>query len=115
MKLRAMILSFIWTLVAVHVWSPNLAAQQGDPAAGKAVYTKSCAGCHGAAGEAKEALAKALKVEMRHLGSKEVQAKTDEELRKSVVEGVGKMKPVKGLRDSEIGNLIAYLRGLTEK
>ena len=96
--------------------SPQLlAAQQGDAAVGKTVYTKSCATCHGAAGEGKEAIAKALKVEMRHLGATEVQAKGDDALRKNVVDGVGKMKPVKSLSETDLNSAIAYLRTLARK
>jgi mono/diheme cytochrome c family protein len=115
MKLRSVVLHVGFILTGLLVSSPSLFAQQGDAAAGKAVYTKSCAGCHGAAGEPKAALAKALKVEMRHLGSKEVLAKSDAELRKDVLEGFGKMKPVKGLSDQDVSNLIAFMRGLVEQ
>ena len=100
-------------LVAIAV--PLLSAGKGDAAAGKAVYTKRCATCHGAAGEGKGAIAKMLKVEMRHLGSKEVQAKTDADLRKVITEGNGKMKPVTGLNEKELADLLAYLRTLTKK
>jgi len=68
-----------------------------------------------ASGEGKEAMAKMLKVELRHLGSKEVQGKKDEELHKDITEGTGKMKPVKGLTDAELTNLLAYLRTLKQK
>jgi mono/diheme cytochrome c family protein len=114
MKLRTLILGFGLILGAAHVSSPSLIAQRGDATAGKALYTKSCAGCHGVAGEPKAALAKALQVEMRRLGSKEVLAKTDAELRKDVLEGFGKMKPLKGLNDQDVKNVIAYLRGFAE-
>ncbi len=90
-------------------------AAGGDAVAGKAIYTKKCASCHGAAGEGKEAIAKMLKVEMRHLGSKAVQAKTDAEHRKIITEGVGKMKPVKELSDKDVADLIAYVRNLAKK
>jgi mono/diheme cytochrome c family protein len=115
MKLRTFILGFGLILTAALVWSPGLIAQQGDAGAGKALYTKSCAGCHGAAGEPKAALAKVLQVEMRHLGSKEVLAKTDAELRKDMLEGFGKMKPVKGLSDQDVSSVIAYMRGFAEQ
>jgi cytochrome c1 len=48
---------------------------------------------------------------MKHLGSKEVQAKKDADLKKDIVEGNGKMKPVK-LTDEEAANVIAFLRTL---
>jgi len=84
----------------------------GDAAAGAAVYAKKCATCHGDQGKGKESIAKMFKVELRALGSKEVQAKSDAELRKDVVEGTGKMKPVKGLSDNDLTDLMAFLRGL---
>jgi mono/diheme cytochrome c family protein len=105
-----MVLAFGFILIAALVLPPSVTAQPGDTA-GKALYAKSCAGCHGAAGEPKAALAKALQVEMRHLGSKEVLAKSDAELRKDMLEGFGKMKPVKGLSDPEVNHVIAYMRG----
>ncbi len=100
-------------LLAVSV--PLLSSGKGDTAAGKVSFAKRCAGCHGAAGEGKEAIAKMMKVEMRPLGSKEVQAKSDADLRKAMVDGVGKMKPVTGLADAEVANLIAFIRSLAKK
>ena len=92
---------------------PALAAGKGDAAAGKALYSSKRAPCHGASGEGKEAIGKMFKVQMPHLGSKEVQAKSDAELRKSITEGNGKMKPVK-LSDEEAA-VIAYVRSLAKK
>jgi len=107
--------SILGLVLAVSVAPAYLAASGGDAAAGKGVYDKKCATCHGASGEGKEAMAKMLKVELRHLGSKEVQGKKDEELHKDITEGTGKMKPVKGLTDAELTNLLAYLRTLKQK
>ncbi len=100
-------------LLAIAI--PLLSAGKGDATAGKEVYMKRCATCHGPAGEGKEAIAKMLKVELHHLGSKEVQAKSDADLRKIITQGTGKMKPVTGLSDAEIANLIAYVRTLAKK
>ncbi len=91
------------------------AAPAGDAAAGKAVYTKKCASCHGEKGEGKEAIAKMMKVEMKHLGSKEVQAKSDDELKKDTTQGFGKMKGVQGLSEKDVADLIAYMRSLAQK
>ena len=41
-----------------------------DVAAGKELYGKKCASCHGVAGEGKESVAKTFKVELKHLGSR---------------------------------------------
>jgi cytochrome c1 len=52
---------------------------------------------------------------MRHLGSKEVQAKNDAGLRKDIVEGTGKMRPIKGLSDKQVNDVVAFLRSLATK
>ena len=101
-------------IVLILVAVPALLAGKGDAAAGKAVFAKQCATCHGAAGEGKEAIAKMLKVTLRHLGSKEVQAKSDADLRKDIGEGNGKMKPAK-LAAKELDDVIAHLRTLAKK
>lgn len=92
-----------------------LLASGGDAEAGKALYKKRCVACHGKEGEGKAAIAKRLKVELRHLGSEEVQAQSDEQLRKYLVEGTEKKKPVRRLSDEDIANLIAYMRTLAKK
>ena len=74
--------------------SPVLLLGAGDATAGKATYAKKCATCHGKQGEGKAAIAKMLKVELRHLGSKEVQAKSDADLKKVITAGSGKMKQI---------------------
>lgn len=101
--------------VAVALIVPALFAQKADVAAGKAAYTKRCVSCHGPEGEGKEAIGKMMKVEMKHLGSKEVQAKTNAQLKKDMTEGVGKMKAVAGMNDAEVANIIAFMRTLAKK
>ncbi|MCL6482369.1 MAG: cytochrome c [Firmicutes bacterium] len=104
---------FVWMLGIVTLIAVPLAlAQKGDAVAGKAVYQKKCATCHELSGAPKAAIAKMMKVEMRDLSSKEVQAKSDEELSRNITQGTGKMVPVKGLSDADLQNLIAYLRSL---
>lgn len=88
---------------------PQAAFSGGDVEKGKAVYTAKCKMCHAADGEGNPGMAKMLKVEIKHLSSKEVQEKKDPELKKEITEGNGKMKPVK-LTDEEAANVIAYLR-----
>lgn len=97
-------------IIAVFMITPAFAA--GDAAAGKGLYSKRCASCHGAAGEGKETIAKTLKVELRHLGSKEVQAMSDADFKKTIREGKGKMKGVAGVDEKAADDLVAYLRTL---
>ena len=83
-----------------------------DVAAGKAAFDKSCKSCHGADGKGNAAIAKMMKAELRPLGSKEVQAKTDAELSKDITEGTGKMKGVKTLAASDVKSVIEFVRTL---
>ena len=85
-----------------------------DADAGKAVFTKKCRTCHGAEGQGNPGMAKVLKVEIKHLGSADVQGKTDDDLKKIITEGVGKMKPVKGLSADDVTNIIAFVRTIKE-
>ena len=88
-------------------------AQGGDAQAGKAAYDKQCSSCHGTDGMAKDAVAKMLKVEIPHLGSQQVQSKSDADLQKIIVEGIGKMRPQK-MSDKDAANVVAYLRTLKQ-
>ena len=94
------------------LWSLPLAAQKGDAKAGKEVFQSKCAACHGPGGEGKESVAKMFGVEMKPLGSKEIQAKSDDDLRKTITEGKGKMKPPKDVTDKDAANLVAFIRSL---
>ncbi len=81
---------------------------------GKTVYTAKCLGCHGANGEGKAAIAKMFNVTMKPLASKEIQGMSDADIKKVITEGHGKMKPVGGLDDKQVGDVIAYVRTLKE-
>jgi mono/diheme cytochrome c family protein len=103
-------LAVICIISVLSAASPSFAV--GDVAAGKEIYSKKCASCHGAAGEGKESVAKTLKVTIHPLGSKEVQAKSDEELKKNLLEGTGKMKGVTGIDAKGADDVVAYIRTL---
>jgi mono/diheme cytochrome c family protein len=101
-------------IVGMSLYGTPLRAA-GDAASGKAAYTKKCASCHGQAGEGKEAIAKTMKVELKHLGSKGVQAMNDADLKKIAIQGTGKMKPIKDLDEKSADDIVAYLRTLKQK
>ena len=84
----------------------------GDAAAGKVSYDKSCKTCHGADGTANPNIAKMMKVEIKDLGSTEVQARSDADLKKVVTDGQGKMKPIKSVAGKDLDNVIAHVRSL---
>lgn len=106
--------SFGFTACCVFLWStvliqPAVAASAKD---GEAVYSARCKTCHGADGAGNSAIAKAMNVTMKPLGSAEVQTLSDADLKKDITSGVGKMKPVSGLSAADVDNVVAYLRTL---
>ena len=96
--------------ILVSALSASLALAAGDAAAGKAIYDKACKSCHGAAGAPNPTIAKMVKVEMRDLSSAEVQKLSDDDMKKIITEGQGKMKPGKAVTD--VAAVIAYVRSL---
>ncbi len=95
-------------VLVVSLWA--FAAEKGEVAKGKEVFNR-CAVCHGDAGQGKEAIGKMFGVTMPQLGSKNVQSLDDAALKKIILEGKGKMKPVH-LTDPEAADVIAFLRTL---
>lgn len=87
----------------------------GDATAGKDVFLKKCKTCHGEDGRGNEGMAKLLKTTIAPLDSDKVQSKSDAEIKKTITEGKDKMKPVKGLSDADIDNVIAYVRTFKKK
>jgi mono/diheme cytochrome c family protein len=105
----------IAVLILVVIVYSSPFGMTADVAAGKAAFAKKCASCHGPEGEGNQKIATLLKVELRHLGSKEVQAKSDAELKKVLLEGTGKMKPVKDVDAKSADDVVAYIRSLAKK
>jgi mono/diheme cytochrome c family protein len=96
-------------LVALGLAAGVTAIQAADVSAGKTAYDKSCKSCHGADGTANPAIAKMMKVDMRNLQSPEVQATSDDELKKLIADGKGKMKPMPAAAGSA-ADIVAYMR-----
>lgn len=94
------------------------AAAKGDPAKGKEKYNQICASCHGPSGKGDGPVAAALDPKPRNLSDpKYVSTLSDEQIFKTVKEGgaaVGKSPLMPAwssvLSDSDIWNVIAYLR-----
>jgi mono/diheme cytochrome c family protein len=81
-------------------------------AEGKATFEKSCRGCHGADGKGNPAIEKMMKVTLKPLGSKEIQAKSDADLKAVITKGSGKMKAVSSVKEDQVADVIAYIRTL---
>ena len=89
------------------------AAVAADANAGKAVFEKSCAGCHGADGKGNPAMAKVLGEKGLNIASKETAKKSDAELLKAIAEGSGKMPASKLSKDDQKAAL-GYVRSLAK-
>jgi mono/diheme cytochrome c family protein len=87
-------------------------AAAADAKADQAAYDKSCKTCHGPDGTANPAIAKMMKVDVQDLKSAEVQALSDDELKKIIVSGKGKMRPVTAVSGSVLDDVVAYVRSL---
>jgi cytochrome c6 len=100
-------------LFALAVMLGSSFAAQAQSGA-EATYKAKCAMCHGADGKGDSPMGKKLNI--RDLGSPEVQKQTDAELTTIVTKGKGKMMPFEGkLTAEQIGQLVAYIRELGKK
>ena len=88
------------------------AAFAADAKAGEEVYGKSCKTCHGADGTANPAISKMMKVDVVDLKSPAVQSLSDDDLKKVITDGKGKMKPIASVTGASLDNVVAYVRSL---
>ena len=88
------------------------AGSAADAKAGQAIYDRSCKSCHGPDGTANPSIAKMMKVEMKDLKSADVQAMSDDEIKKIITDGKGKMPAVKTVSGAALDNVVAYVRSL---
>lgn len=103
------------TTLALTLIMPLAQALAADADAGKNVYEKSCAGCHGADGKGNEKMAKLPGFEKGlNILTKETKAKSDAELLKIIIEGAGKMPPSKKLTADEQKASLRYSRSLAK-
>ena len=82
-----------------------------DASAGKAVFEKSCAGCHGVDGKGNPAMAKVLGEKGLKLTTPEAKKMSDEQMAKVIAEGAGKM-PASKLSKDEQKQALDYARSL---
>ncbi|MEP6715805.1 MAG: cytochrome c [Terriglobia bacterium] len=89
-------------------------ALAADSKEGEATFDKSCKMCHGEKGATPNPnISKMLGgVTIPVLGSPEVQAKSDADLKKVITNGKGKMPAVKSVTGAAIDDVVAYLRTL---
>jgi mono/diheme cytochrome c family protein len=87
-------------------------ASAADGKAGQVGYDTSCKTCHGPDGTANPVIAKMMKVDMKDLKSAEVQALSDEDIKKIISGGKGKMRPVNAVSGPDVDSIVAYVRTL---
>ena len=93
-------------VVGVALWTTPAAAQDAA-----ATFKAKCAMCHGADG--KGATPAGQKMGVHDFASPEIQKTSDADLTQTIEKGKNKMPAYAGkLKDSEIKELVAYVRGL---
>ena len=100
-------------MVAVGVAGWSSGALAADAAAGKALFEKSCVGCHAADGKGNPGMAKVLGEKGLNLTAAETKQKSDEQLMKAIAEGKGKM-PAQKLTKEEQKQVVSYIRSLSK-
>jgi mono/diheme cytochrome c family protein len=77
---------------------------------GEATYKAKCAACHGATGTPSAGMAKAMGI--KSASDPAIKALTVAQDFAAVKDGKGKMKPVAGLTDAQIKDVVTFYRGL---
>jgi cytochrome c6 len=98
-------------LLACGVMAAGSASAVAQDAA--ATYKGKCAMCHGADGKGSPT---GLKMGAHDFTSADVQKETDAQLTEVITKGKAKMPAYEGkLKDTDIKDLVAYIRGLAKK
>jgi mono/diheme cytochrome c family protein len=79
-------------------------------AAGEATYKAKCQMCHGATGTPSAGMAKAMGIKAST--DPDIKKLTADQMAAAVKNGKGKMKPIAGLTDAQIKDVVAFYRGL---
>jgi mono/diheme cytochrome c family protein len=77
---------------------------------GEATYKAKCQSCHGSAGTPNPGIAKMMGV--KPVSDPDIQKLTADQMAAVVKTGKNKMKPITGLTDAQIKDVVAYYRGL---
>jgi len=86
-------------------------AWAADATAGKAVYAARCKTCHGDSGQGNPGMAKVLKTEIKPLTDAEVQGMSEADIKKIIMDGKGKMKPV-AVTGADLDNVVAFVKSM---
>ena len=100
-------------LIGLVMWNGGSISMAADSDAGKALFEKSCAGCHGADGKGNSKLATMLGVKDLSIVGKDTAQKSDDDLLKIIGAGSGKM-PASKLTKDEQKQTLGYARSLAK-
>ena len=100
------------TILATLLFSFASAYAAGNATDGKAVYERACRNCHGATGVANPGIVKMMNVQIKDLGSADVQKMSDDEIKKIVTGGKGKMPAIHSVTGKSLDDVVAYVRTL---
>ena len=87
---------------------------RADVEAGKVAYDKFCKKCHGEKGEGVARMYALVDAKLLSLGSRQTQSKSDQEIKKSINDGIGKMEPVEDVTPQQVNQIVAFMRTLKE-
>ena len=79
---------------------------------GEAEEGRNLQACHGPDGTANPAIATMMKIDMQDLKLAGVQAMSDDEIKKIIAGGKGKMRPVTAVSGAASDDVVAYVRSL---
>lgn len=88
----------------------SLAGSVAFADSGEATYKAKCASCHGSSGTPSPGMAKMLGV--KPVSDPSVKSMSVSEMEAVVKNGKGKMKPIAGLTDAQIKDVVTYFRSL---
>jgi cytochrome c6 len=77
---------------------------------GEATYKAKCQSCHGATGTPSAGMAKMMGIKAS--SDADIQKLTEAQMAAAVKDGKGKMKPIAGLTDAQIKDVVTYYHGL---
>ena len=77
---------------------------------GEATYKAKCATCHGAAGTPSAGMAKVMGI--KPVSDPAIKALSAADVTAAVKNGKGKMKPIAGLTDAQVKDVVTYFKSL---
>jgi len=88
----------------------TLAGTMAFADSGEATYKAKCASCHGSAGTPNPGMAKMMGI--KAASDPAMKALTAAQMETAVKSGKGKMKPITGLTDAQVKDVVTYFRSL---